>query len=45
MQWAYSGPCSWNQIYVSCIVPTFMYKLVGTDLRSNLKSTYIYNSS
>jgi hypothetical protein len=36
-----SGPSSWNQIYVSCIVPTFMCKLVGANLRFNLKSTRV----
>jgi hypothetical protein len=45
VHWAYSGPSAWNQIYVACTVPTFMCKLVGADLRFNLKSTCIYNSS
>ena len=45
MQWACNGPFAWNQIYVSYTVPTFMCKLVGTDLRSNLKPICIYNSS
>jgi hypothetical protein len=41
----YNGPSAWNQIYVSFTLPTFMCKLVGADLRSNLKSTCVYNSS
>jgi hypothetical protein len=40
-----NGPSGWNQIYVSFTHPTFMFKLVGADLRSNSKSTCVYNSS
>jgi hypothetical protein len=40
-----SGPFAWNKIYVLCTVLTFVCKLVGTNLRSNLKSTCVYRSS
>jgi hypothetical protein len=44
VQWACSGPSAWNKIYVSCTVPTFVCKLVGANLRANLKSTCVYSS-
>jgi hypothetical protein len=33
IHWLCNGPATWNKMYISCIVPTFLCKLVGANLR------------